>query len=417
MRRMMKSPLLSRKITRLTLCGALIIAAQFVSRAPATYAAPTAAMPPDDPRIHYGLAPIASGFTNPLFLTHAGDSRLFIVEQGGLIWVYKNGSTLATPFLDISSNIGQNGGEQGLLGLAFEPDYAATGRFYVYYTNGAGNLTITRFNVSANPDVANLASAQVILTIPHPTYSNHNGGWIAFGPDDNLYAGTGDGGNFGGEPFHASQNLTDLRGKILRLNVAGQVTYTIPAGNVFTTTQRPEVFAIGLRNPWRNSFDRLTGDLYIGDVGQEFWEEIDVLPAGRGAGVNFGWNQYEGTHTYCNNCPDSGIPPTMPVVEYPQSVAGLDNCAVIGGYVYRGARYPWLDGDYFYADECGDRVWAMWQTSPGVYTSTLVLASADTHSFGEDKDGEIYLVDGGAGAVYRLTSMLARVYVPIASKS
>ncbi|HEY3342796.1 MAG TPA: PQQ-dependent sugar dehydrogenase, partial [Anaerolineae bacterium] len=380
----------------LTLCGALIIAAFLLPPGPAQ-AAPAQTPPPNDPQISYSLTPVLSGLSQPLYVTHAGDDRLFIVEQTGAIKIVRNGAILPSPFLNVSSKILVSS-EQGLLGLAFEPNYAATGRFYIYYTALNSDVTIARYTVSANPDVADANSGVVLLAIPHPTYANHNGGWLAFGPDRLLYAGTGDGGS-AGNPFCAAQNVTDLRGKLLRLNVVGQVTYTIPASNIFTTTQKGEVYAIGLRNPWRNSFDRLTGELYIGDVGQDLWEEIDVQPAGHAAGVNYGWSQYEGTHFYSLSCTPSSIAPQMPVAEYGH--AGV-NCAIVGGYVYRGPSYWWLYGDYFYADLCSGSVWAMWQPSPGVYTSTLVLSVAGIHSFGEDKDGELYAV--GNGTLYRLTS-------------
>ena len=403
----MKSPPLSLSTFRIKLCGALIMAALSIPSGPA-HAASAQTPPPNDPQISYSLTPVVAGLSQPLYVTHAGDDRLFIVEQTGAIKIARNGMILPTPFLNVSGKI-KTGGEQGLLGMAFEPDYASTGRFYIYYTAPNRDLTIARYTVSGNPDVADANSGVVLLAIPHPTYDNHNGGWLAFGPDHLLYAGTGDGGG-GGNPFCAAQNVTDRRGKLLRLNVVDQVTYTIPSANIFTATQKGEIFAIGLRNPWRNAFDRLTGDLYIGDVGQGAWEEVDLLPAGHAAGVNFGWSQYEGTHTYPSSCQPSTIAPQMPVEEY--SHAG-SNCAIIGGYVYRGPSYWWLYGTYFYADLCSGNIWAMWQPSPGVFNSTLVLTSTGIHSFGEDVNGELYVV--GSGAVTRLTSATTLTPVHVTS--
>ncbi|MCL5996684.1 MAG: PQQ-dependent sugar dehydrogenase, partial [Chloroflexi bacterium] len=267
---------------------------------------------------------------------------------------------------------------------------------------------LARYNVSANPNVADSNSGQVIMTIPHPNQGNHNGGWIAFGPDDNLYLAPGDGGG-SNDQYCNAQNVTRRLGKLLRIDVIGQVTYTIPASNAFTPTQAPEVWAIGLRNPFRNSFDRLTGDLYVADVGQNAWEEVNYVPAGSGAGINFGWSQYEGTAPFNSGCPSSGILPTPPVVVHAHSVTGDDNCSITGGYVYRGLSQWWLYGAYFYGDWCSGRIWALWQPTPGVFNSIQVTDT--THriaSFGEDVSGEIYVADL-AGAVYRLTSTVTGV--------
>ena len=379
----------------------------------------SAIVPPNSPRVRINLEEVQSGFTLPVFVTHAGDDRVFVVQQNGLIRIIKNGAVLSQPFLNLSSLV-QCCGEDGLLGLAFEPNYATTGRFYVYYTNKSGDQVIARYQVSSNPDVADPSSAQIVMTIPHPSYSNHNGGWIGFGPDGNLYVSVGDGGG-GGDPLCVAQNLTDWRGKILRLNVVGQVTYTIPSGNVFTTTQKPEVWAIGLRNPWRNSFDRQTGDLYIADVGQNAREEVNFVPAGSPAGLNFGWSQYEGSLPYSDgfsnagpfDCPASGITPTMPVIEYGRSVGA----SITGGYVYRGASYPWLDGVYFYADYVSGKLFAAWRPTPSSAFVTALIRDTDysISSFGEDANGELYLVSYSDGKIYRLTSEFLdkSVYVPI----
>lgn len=378
-----------------------LIAALCATLAAPAHSAPVAALnlPPNMPGITYDFTPVITGLDQPVFVTHAGDARLFVVEREGVIRIFQNGALLSTPFLNITSLVRSSGGEEGLLGLAFEPNYASTGRFYVYYTDTNGDQVVARYAVSSNPNVANSSSAVTIMIIPHPTYSNHNGGWLGFGSDGLLYIGVGDGGG-GGDPFCTAQNPDDWRGKILRINVVGQATYTSPATNIFTATQKPEVFAIGLRNPWRASFDRVTGDLYIGDVGQGAREEVNYAPADLGAGVNYGWSQFEGTLTYSSGCPASGIPPRAPLADYGRSLG----VSVTGGYVYRGVSYPWLSGNYFYGDFGSGRVWSAWQTSPGVFSTTLV---ADTpyniSSFGEDANGELYLVDYG-GTVYRLTS-------------
>lgn len=377
-------------------------------------------IPPNSPSVSIDFVEVASGFNRPVFVTHAGDARLFVVEQNGVIRIIKNGAVLGTPFLSLTSLV-QCCGEEGLLGLAFEPNYATTGRFYVYYTNKSGNQVIARYQVSGNPDIADPSSGQILLTIPHPNYGNHNGGWLSFGPDGNLYAGTGDGGG-GGDPFCAAQDPADLRGKILRLNVVGQVTYTIPAGNVFTATQRPEVWAIGLRNPWRNSFDRQTGDLYIADVGQNAREEVNFAPANSPAGLNFGWSQYEGSIPYSDgssnagpfDCPPSGITPTMPITDYGRSLGS----SITGGYVYRGQSYPWLNGVYFYADFGSGKLFAAWKSSPGSsFTGAFIRDTGySVASFGEDVNGELYLVNYTNNTIYRLTSEFRgqSVYVPIA---
>jgi glucose/arabinose dehydrogenase len=417
---------------RVLSCSALA-AAGFTASVHATKAEPTSLeIAPDDPRIVYSLTPIPTGdLTRPTVVTNAGDTRLFIAEQAGRIKVFKNGGLLGTPFLDVSGLV-RCCGEEGLLGLAFEPDYANTGRFYIYYTNNDGDQVIARYNVSNNPDIADSGSAQILMTIPHPDHGNHNGGWLGFGPDDNLYAGVGDGGG-GGDPFCAAQNPSDWRGKLLRLNVVGQVTYTVPAGNVFTATQEPEVWAIGLRNPWRASFDRQTGDLYIGDVGQSAREEIDFVPGNSGAGLNFGWSQFEGSIPYSDgtsnngpfDCPPSGIAPTQPITDYDRSLGST----VTGGYVYRGSSYPSLKGVYFYADFGSGKLWAAWKATAASPFSTAFIKDTgiNVSTFGEDVKGELYLADYGCygadcdrpGQIYRLSAtdpLGIRVHLPIVRK-
>jgi glucose/arabinose dehydrogenase len=345
---------------------------------------------------------IGSGFSSPLYLTSPpGDlARLFIVEQTGAIRVIKGGTLLPTPFLDISDRI-STGGEQGLLGLAFYPEFASNGRFVVHYTDPAGDTHLSIFRVSADPDVADPATEQVILTADQP-YSNHNGGQILFGPDGLLYMGLGDGGS-ANDPEGRAQNLSDLLGSILRLDVHNGTSYTIPADNPFVgqTGVQAEVWSYGLRNPWRFSFDRATGDLYIADVGQDQYEEVDVAPSatGNGKGVNFGWNIMEGAH--CLNgaqCDQSGL--TLPDLEYSHS----DGCSITGGYVYRGSALPDLQGLYFYSDFCQGWVRSLRYVSgqaievtdwPGLRPGGSVL------SFGEDAAGELYVLSS-SGSVFKL---------------
>jgi glucose/arabinose dehydrogenase len=364
-------------------------------------------LPPNDPSITYSFEPIiSSGLTRPIFVTHANDDRLFIMEQGGLIKIWQGGALLPTAFLSLTNIVKTNNSgysEEGLLGLAFEPNYASTGRFYVYYTNSDGDQNIARYTVSSgNPNVADPLSATILMTIAHPSQGNHNGGWMDFGPDSYLYVAVGDGGG-GSDPFCAALNTNDRRGKILRLDVVGQATYTTPATNIFTATQLPEVWAIGLRNPWRNSFDRQTGDLYVGDVGQGSWEEVTFIPASSASGVNFGWSKREGRNSFSNACPSSNIAATEPFTDYAHNPNG--GYSVTGGYVYRGANYPWLSGNYFFGDYSTGNLWAAWQPgAAGAFSTTKITTLGfNLSSFGEDSSGEVYLADY-AGHVLRLTS-------------
>jgi hypothetical protein len=351
------------------------------------------------------LEPILTGLNVPVFLTApAGDSRLFIVEKDGLIRIYKNGALLATPFLDLTG-VTTKGSEQGLLGLAFDPNYASNGRFYVSYTTdgptGGGTSIIERYHVSANdPDVANAQSDTLILSVPQPE-SNHNGGGIGFGPDGMLYIGFGDGGGTG-DPNGTGQDRTDLLGSMLRINVSG-ATYTSPASNPFAANGsfRHELWNYGLRNPWRWSFDRQTGDLYIGDVGQFDYEEIDVQPAGSAGGQNYFWNTMEALHCYspASGCSQTGL--TLPVLEYGH---GGGSCAVTGGYVYRGAAVPAVEGQYFYSDNCSGFI-RSFRWSGGTISgqkSWNALTIAGVNSFGEDGQGELYVMTYG-GTLYRFS--------------
>ena len=351
-----------------------------------------------------GLELVASGLDSPVFLTApAGDtSRLFVVLQGGVIRAIRvnhDHTLLGVPFLDISS-ASPGFGERGLLGMAFHPAYATNGFFFINYTNTDGNTRVVRYRVSGNPDVADPGSADTILKVDQP-FDNHNGGMLAFGPDGYLYVGLGDGGS-GGDPLGHAQNMNSLLGKMLRLDVNGALPYTIPPSNPFPSLAgvRPEIWASGLRNPWRYSFDRLTGDLYIADVGQARLEEINVEPPGNG-GRNYGWNVMEGTGCFQPGCSTSGY--VLPASDYGRS----DGCSVTGGYVYRGERIPRLAGHYLYSDYCGGWVHSFRWNGTGATDHRdwpLLAPGGNVSSFGEDARGELYLiVHGSNGAVYRIT--------------
>jgi glucose/arabinose dehydrogenase len=354
--------------------------------------------------VEYRLVEVANGFSRPLYVTHAGDGsgRLFVVEQSGAIKIIEDGAVLATPFLDVSGLISQSalgGGytEQGLLGLAFAPDYVETGVFYINYTDRDGNSVIARYRVSANnPNMANADSADQLLYVQQP-YRNHNGGQMAFGPDGYLYTSFGDGGS-AGDPQGNGQNLGTLLGTILRLDVSMGENYAVPDDNPFVNSNsaRPEIWAWGLRNVWRFSFDRVTGDLYLADVGQNQWEEINFQPANSPGGENYGWNAYEGSHVYSGLEPASEV--VWPVLEYGHSGGA---CSVTGGYVYRGEMVPGLQGYYLYGDWCTGTIWAALPKSGGEWSATVSLESGrQISSFGEDEAGELYLVDY-SGAVLR----------------
>ncbi|HEX2250377.1 MAG TPA: PQQ-dependent sugar dehydrogenase [Gemmatimonadales bacterium] len=347
------------------------------------------------------LEEIASGLSSPLYLTAPpGDPRLFIVQQTGVIRVVQDGALLPTPFLDLSNQVSV-GGEQGLLGLAFYPDYATTGRFVVHYTDLAGDTQVSTFQVSADPNVADAGSEQLILTVDQP-YPNHNGGQILFGPDGFLYLGLGDGGS-ANDPEGRGQNLSDLLGSILRLDVQAGTSYSVPADNPFVGQPdvRPEVWSYGLRNPWRFSFDRLTGDLYIADVGQQRLEEVNVATSleGAGKGVNYGWSIMEGTECLGGGtCNRTGL--TLPAFEYRHD----QGCSITGGYVYRGTAIPALQGLYFFGDFCQGWVRSFRYTGgeAGELTDWPGLAPGGSiNSFGEDASGELYLM-GSAGTVYKV---------------
>ncbi len=347
------------------------------------------------------LQVVASGLTNALFVTAVpGDTaRVFVVRQDGVVRVIRNDSLLAAPFLDLTSLV-TCCGERGLLGMAFHPQYATNGSFYVDYTDVNGDTRVARYAVSADPDVADPASATIVLSQAQP-FNNHNGGMLAFGPDGYLYVGLGDGGS-GGDPQGNGQNLNTLLGKILRIDVDGGSPYAVPATNPFVGVAgaRAEIWAWGLRNPWRFSFDRTTGDLYIGDVGQSAREEVDVQPAAGPGGRNYGWVTMEGTICYnAASCTQTGL--TLPVLDYPHA----DGCSITGGYVYRGTRIPMLAGHYLYSDYCTGFVksfrWVGGLSTDLRDWSVELPAGTGVTSFGEDARGELY-VTTQAGAVYRI---------------
>ena len=331
---------------------------------------------------------IVGGLKRPVDVQSANDGsgRLFIIEKSGYIRIYENGQLLDAPFLDITDRVNDSGNEMGLLGLAFHPDYEQNGYFYVNYTGGGGNTRLSRFQASENSSDSN--SENILLLIDQP-YPNHNGGALAFGPDSYLYAGLGDGG-LAGDPHKNGQNTEALLGKILRIDVNSGDTYSIPSDNPFGN----EVWAYGLRNPWRITFDRGTGDLWIGDVGQGDWEEIDYLPAGAQGGANFGWSIMEGNHGYDGEAQPGLL---LPAAEYDHNQGG---CSVTGGYVYRGAMPEW-QGIYLYGDYCTGTVWGL-ILSKGQWQSQVMFETDVTiTSFGQDESGEIYFASDN-GIVYQL---------------
>ena len=346
------------------------------------------------------LQPIATGLNQPVALTHAGDTRLFITQQPGTVVIYDGLGLRATPFLDIRSLV-LSGGERGLLSVAFHPLYRDNGLFFVYYTNRNGDIVIARYKVSASdPDRADATSGTIILTIPHPNFANHNGGQLQFGPDGYLYIGTGDGGS-GGDPNDHGQDRTQLLGKLLRIDVDHGLPYTIPPSNPFFAfnSARNEIWAYGLRNPWRFSFDRSTGDLWIGDVGQGAYEEVDFQPATSIGGENYGWRRMEGRHCFnpSTNCVDPSF--IQPVLEYPHTQG---NCSITGGYRYRGTQIPSLRGAYLYGDYCTGTIWSATQTGAVWTAKTLFTTTISISSFGEDVSGELYVLDVARGIVYKM---------------
>ena len=349
----------------------------------------------------FQLTPVATGLSSPVLVGNAGDGsqRLFIVEQAGIIRVLQPGQSTPTVFLDIRTRIAAVG-EQGLLGLAFHPQYAKSRRFFVYYTRaGDGTIVIAEYRVSADPEIAD-STERVVLTIPHPTHTNHNGGMLAFGPDGFLYAGVGDGGGGNDEPNNA-QNIDLLLGKILRIDVdhpGPDTLYSSPPDNPFVNAPgRDEIFAFGLRNPWRFSFDRTTGEQWVGDVGQGEREEVDRAIVNGG---NYGWRIYEGF--LCTGLGPSLCNPSDyidPLFDYSHT---RGRCSVTGGYVYRGLRGTLPVGAYVYGDFCSGEIFVTNGETQGVLAYTAMNIS----SFGEDEQGELYVVDR-SGTVSRIESMPA----------
>lgn len=345
-----------------------------------------------------GVQIVASGLSSPVHLVSSpNDSRLFIVEQPGRIRIVKAGVLLPTPFLDISARV-NFGGERGFLSMAFDPAYATNGRFYVYYTGANGDIFVDRHIVSANPDIAGTAFQQVI-TVQHRLYANHNGGLVAFGPDGMLYISIGDGGS-GGDPDNNSQNINSLLGKLLRIDVSS-LPYTIPPGNPFVNKDgADEIWAYGLRNPWRFAFDVHTSpaQLYIADVGQGAFEEVDVVNPSS-AGLNYGWRITEGLHCYSpsSGCSLSGL--TLPVLEYDHG----QGCSISGGAAYRGAAIPELRGHYFYSDYCSGwlRSFRLSGTEAVDRVDWAIGSIGNVLSFGFDSDSEMYLLSAN-GSVYRV---------------
>jgi glucose/arabinose dehydrogenase len=338
---------------------------------------------------------ITTGLSSPVFLTQPlNDGRIFVVEQPGRIRVVRNGVLQTTPFLDLSSRV-LSGGERGLLSVAFHPNYATNHYFYVYFTTQTnGDIRIERFTTMAsNPEVADATTSKLILTIPHSLQPNHNGGLLSFGPDGMLYAGVGDGGG-GGDPYQTGQDQNALLGSLLRLDISGD-PYTIPPNNPYVgqANKRGEIWAKGLRNPWRYAFDPPTGLLYIADVGQNAHEEVDVVQASQ-AGVNYGWSVMEGASCYgATTCTQTGL--TLPVLDYATHVSGT--CSITGGYVYRGSAIPAIRGHYFYSDYCAGFLKSFrYSNGVAVDQKDWGLTSGNVTSFGTDFAGELYLLSGNS---------------------
>lgn len=414
------------KISRLTvfLFSALILSGMFFLRFTSGRAGAPGEPKPAAPALGYQL--VTGGLAQPVYITHAGDGsgRLFIVERAGRIRIYQNDTLLDQPFLDITGRVRSVDSEQGLLSAAFPPGFALKKYFYVYYTDINGDTVVSRFYVRGDPDQADPGSEQIILQQDQP-YPNHNGGQLHFGPDGFLYISLGDGGS-GFDPDQNGQDTSTLLGKILRIDVepdypepisqparvfipqlltspdkTAPPAYTIPANNPFIgqAGYREEIWALGLRNPWRFSFDRLTGDLFIGDVGQNNWEEIDFQPSGSPGGENYGWRCYEGDQAlYPTEC--TGLSLTFPVATYAHDLG----CSVTGGFVYRGAAVAELFGKYIFADYCSGSFWSLEKQGQDWISSSLPDTVYRPTSFGEDEAGELYFTNYNAGEIYRFVA-------------
>ncbi len=348
----------------------------------------------------------ASGFERPLYLTNAGDGseRIFVLEQTGKIWILKDGIKMQEPFLDLSALVtasaNRSYSEQGLLGLAFHPDYADNGRFFVNYTDRSGRTVVAGYQVSdSDADAAEATSGQLIFQLEQP-YANHNGGHIDFGPDGYLYISLGDGGS-ANDPLGAGQNRRLLLGSIIRIDVDSATPYAIPPDNPFVgdDSALDEIWAYGLRNVWRFSFDRATGDMYLADVGQNLLEEVNFQAADSSGGENYGWNVWEGSNLFAGGSAEAHVPP---VFEYAHALG----CSVTGGYVYRGSALPGLEAVYLFGDYCTGRVWGLYRDADLNWQSEeLANTGWAISSFGEDEVGEIYILDY-AGAIYRIDPAL-----------
>ncbi len=346
----------------------------------------------------YSWQLVADGFTKPLAIVapESNPQLFYILEQGGTIKMLHDGVVLPQVFLDIRKEIRSSGNEQGLLGMAIDPLFLNNGIFYLNYINNQGNTTISRFTANLDLTSADPASEQIILTQEQP-YQNHNGGNLTFGPDGFLYIGFGDGGS-AADPQGNAQNPNTLLGKMVRIAVQNQDSYGLPDTNPYVNGGgRPEIWAIGLRNPWRFSFDMMTGGLYIADVGQGDWEEIDYIQPDINPNYNFGWDYFEGTHAF-EGQPPAGENFIPPVFEYDHS----QGCSVTGGYVYRGSEMPDWNGVYFFGDYCSGKVWGLLPTGDGSWKSSLLFETGQNiTSFGQDRHGEIYLV-AQSGSIFKL---------------
>ena len=369
-----------------------------------TAVAPTPA-PAAPPLAGIAVEKVADDFDQPVQLTHAGDGsgRLFVVGRRGTIQFLDQDSIQPRVFLDIGNLVSTGGSEQGLLGLAFHPGYMDNGRFFVNYTDTDGDTVVAEYRVSPeDSDRADPAAVEIVLTYDQP-FRNHNGGMLAFGPDGYLYIGTGDGGS-GGDPQGNGQDLSSLLGKMLRIDVNRGAPYSIPADNPFAgdASVQSEIWAYGLRNPWRYSFDREIGDLYIADVGQNRIEEANFQAAGSRGGENYGWNVTEGSRCFqpTADCDKSGF--ALPIAEYEHD----EGCSITGGYVYRGESETALLGHYIFADYCSGRIWTSVRSPDGGWTTTERLRTGlSISSFGEDESGEVYFVDFAGGAVFRILAV------------
>ncbi len=384
----------------LVLAGILMIAifgGQVIMRGIKSWIAPSMIEPP----FTLELTKVVDGLERPVHVTHAGDgsARLFVVEQKGRIRIVKSNQVLPQPFLDITKRVGSEHKEQGLLSVAFHPRYAENGQFFVNYTNQQGDTVIERYRVSSDPNQADAASAAPVLAIDQPA-PNHNGGQLAFGPDGYLYIGMGDGGG-AGDRFNNGQNLQSLLGKLLRIDVDGAQPYAIPPDNPFVgqPAARPEIWAFGLRNPWRFTFDRETGDLFIGDVGQNEFEELNFQPAGSRGGQNYGWPIMEASSCFrvAFFCKRSGL--ELPIAEHERELG----CSIIAGFRYHGQALPVFTNTYVFGDFCSGSIWGLIEGADSAWQKTeLLKTKPGISSFGEDEQGELYMVEHVQGLLYQL---------------